>query len=335
MQMITSPVSKHVSANALLVSVIIPVYNRPAMLREAVFSVIEQDCDNLEIIIVDDGSTDETPAVISSLSQQFKPRVRTIRIPNGGAGAAREAGRVLAQGDYIQYLDSDDLLLPGKFSRQIGLLESRRDCGIAYGKTIFQKVGQPLDYKAHKGTGLARDTLLPSMLAERWWSTSTPLYRREVCEQAGPWLPLRNEEDWEFDCRVGKSGVKLAFLDDFVSVTRSHEEGHACADGTTDPIKLRDRCLARMEIIKHALDAGISPEQADFDLFLKGSFLVARQAAMHNVYESHELVSAISALKPHLKIRLYQVLSRVLGPRRAARMAETLYRWHKPGAGQA
>src|SRR4051795_5577813 len=94
-----------------IVSTIIPVFNRPAMLREAVASVLAQTYRPIEIIIVDDSSTDDTPVVIDELAARH-PEVRGIRRPNGGPGLARESGRGEARGEFIQYLDSDDLLMP-------------------------------------------------------------------------------------------------------------------------------------------------------------------------------------------------------------------------------
>src|SRR5437588_4041721 len=99
-----------------LVSTIIPVFNRPALLVEAVASVLAQSYRPIEIIIVDDGSTDATPEVADRLAKQRAGIVRVIHIANGGPGLAREAGRLAARGGYIQHLDSDDLLLPEKFA---------------------------------------------------------------------------------------------------------------------------------------------------------------------------------------------------------------------------
>src|SRR5262245_21086983 len=95
-----------------LVSTIIPVYNRPALLSEAVTSVLAQTYRPIEIIIVDDGSTDATPEIAQSLASAHPTEIRWLRIINGGPGAAREAGRRCARGAFIQYLDSDDLLHP-------------------------------------------------------------------------------------------------------------------------------------------------------------------------------------------------------------------------------
>src|SRR5689334_20068405 len=114
-----------------MVSTIIPVFQRAALLREAVGSVLAQAYRPIEIIVVDDGSTDDTPACAEALADAH-PEISVVHQPNRGPGAARETGRQRAQGEFIQYLDSDDLLLPGKFEGQVAGLRSRPECGIAY-----------------------------------------------------------------------------------------------------------------------------------------------------------------------------------------------------------
>src|SRR6185295_1184798 len=118
-----------------LVSTIIPVYNRAAMLRDAVESVLAQTYRPIEIIIVDDGSIDDTGPAADALCATYAHEIRVIHKSNGGPGLAREAGRQAAQGEFIQYLDSDDLLLPEKFEKQVASLRKRPECEVAYGKT--------------------------------------------------------------------------------------------------------------------------------------------------------------------------------------------------------
>src|SRR5262252_6578455 len=119
-----------------LVSTVIPVHNRPLLLREAVASVLAQTYRPIEVIVVDDGSTDETGREAEALADAHS-EVRAIHRQNGGPGAARETGRLVARGEFIQYLDSDDVLLPTKFELQVAGLRQYGDCAISYGKTRF------------------------------------------------------------------------------------------------------------------------------------------------------------------------------------------------------
>jgi hypothetical protein len=97
------------------VSVIIPTYNRSQSVREAIESVLAQTYRDHEVIVVDDGSADDTPAVLGS----FGDRIKAIRQANAGVSAARNAGIRAARGDWLAFLDSDDLWVPGKLERQM------------------------------------------------------------------------------------------------------------------------------------------------------------------------------------------------------------------------
>ncbi len=102
-----------------LVSVIIPTYNRAHLIEGAIGSVLQQDYGPLEIIVVDDGSTDNTP----ELMLRKYPQVSFARQRNSGPSAARNHGIRLSSGEIIMFLDSDDTWLPGKVRRQVELLQ--------------------------------------------------------------------------------------------------------------------------------------------------------------------------------------------------------------------
>src|SRR5262245_30132400 len=111
------------SRRAPLVSVVIPAYNCARFIGEALDSVFAQDYPELEVVVVDDGSTDDTCAVVEG----YGDRVKLIRQRNAGAAVARNEGMRRASGEYVAFLDSDDLWLPGKLRLQIDHLESHRD----------------------------------------------------------------------------------------------------------------------------------------------------------------------------------------------------------------
>src|SRR5262245_4400324 len=149
-----------------LVSTIIPVHNRGGLLREAVGSVLAQSYRPVEIVIVDDGSTDDTLAVANAIAGEHPAEVRVLRQSNSGPGSAREAGRRIARGEFIQYLDSDDLLLPEKFRLQVDGLRADPTRGVAYGYTRFRHADGRVEPKPWKGSGARVPTMFPSFLTD-------------------------------------------------------------------------------------------------------------------------------------------------------------------------
>jgi glycosyltransferase involved in cell wall biosynthesis len=107
------------------VSVVIPAYNAAWCVAKAIDSVLAQDFTDREVIVVNDGSTDDTAAVLAT----YGDALRVIDKPNGGMSSARNAGIAQARGEFIAFLDADDWWLPGKLSRQVELMRSRPELG--------------------------------------------------------------------------------------------------------------------------------------------------------------------------------------------------------------
>src|ERR1700722_9877011 len=106
-------------ADPLLVSIIIPCYNAERWVQEAVESCLNQSYPNIEIIVVDDGSTDRSLEIL----RRYGPRIKLKSGPNRGGNVARNQGFALSSGRYIQYLDADDYLEPDKIARQVRFLD--------------------------------------------------------------------------------------------------------------------------------------------------------------------------------------------------------------------
>jgi len=157
----------------MLISVIIPAYNTERYLAEAVESVLAQTRPPAEIIIVDDGSTDESPRI----ARRFAKPVLYLHQSHAGAGAARNRGIAQAQGDWLAFLDADDLWLPDKLARQIALLESEPDVEMVFGG-VEQFISPDLD-EIHRPS-----LRIPSPDAKGYLA-GTLLIRRTAFEQAG------------------------------------------------------------------------------------------------------------------------------------------------------
>ena len=307
-----------------LVTTIIPVYNRARMLREAVESVLAQTYRPIEIVIVDDGSTDDTGAAADALAREH-PEIRVVHQENRGVGPAREAGRVAARGELIQHLDSDDILYPRKFELQVAALRAHPECGAAYGWTRGRLPDGTIKPRSERRTAEKIETMFPAMLQERWWHTSTPLFRASLLQQAGPWLDLRNEEDWEYDARVASLGVKLAYVPEWLSETRLHNEGHLSARGQDRDV-LRDRARAHRLIYEHARRAGIGPEAPEMRHYARELFLLARQCGNRGLAKESRMLfetarEASGADADRLQFRAYRGVARILGWRLTGKLA--------------
>jgi len=133
--------------NTPLVSVIIPTYNRAWTLKKAIESVLEQDYKNFELIVVDDGSTDDTEALVS----EYAKAVKFVQQPNLGVSAARNRGISIASGALITFLDSDDYWEPQKLSAQVEFFNANPDALICQTEEIWIRNGKRVNpKKKHK-----------------------------------------------------------------------------------------------------------------------------------------------------------------------------------------
>ena len=307
-----------------LVTTVIPVFNRAAMLREAAASVLAQTYRPIEVVIVDDGSTDDTAAAADALAASHA-EVRLIHQKNGGVGAAREAGRLSARGEFVQYLDSDDLLYPRKFELQVAGLRAHPECGVSYGRTRARMSDGSLSEIAERRTGQRFGSMFPAMLEARIWHTPTPLYRAALVARAGAWLRLQNEEDWEYDARIAADGVQLHYVDEWLAEVRYHTEARLSPRGSS-AAGLRDRAQAHALIYGHARRAGIAADAPEMQHFARAAFLLARQCGAAGLASESRMLfdlarDASGANRDGLQFRVYAVAARVFGWRATGRLA--------------
>jgi hypothetical protein len=309
------------------VSVIVPVHDRPRLLVEAVESALAQSHPHVEVIVVDDASTDDTPAAIASLVDRAGGRLRALRnATNLGPGGSRERGRLAARGEYLQYLDSDDRLLPGKLERQVAALAAAPEAGIAYGWTRERCADGGAGERPYKRSGERFASVFPTFLAGRVWNTVTPLYRASLADAVGPWSDLRLEEDWEYDCRAGALGARLAYVDDWVCEYRIHHGPRLGPGAALDPRRLAQQARAHRLIHGHAERTGITPQVPEMARFARSLFLLARRCGAAGLAgEARELLElarrASTAERARgLDFRLVASLAAVAGWRLTGRL---------------
>lgn len=324
-----------------LVSTVIPVYNRPDMLLSAVESVLAQTHRKIEILIADDGSTDQTPAVAQQLVAAHPGIIRYARHENAGPGPARELGRSMAEGEFIQYLDSDDRLLPNKFADQIAALDRNPQCDIAYGTTRLVDEHDAVLADPFKWTDREFPGLYPGLLVDRWWCTHTPLYRRTLTDRIGPWCDMRWSQDWEYDSRIGALRTKIVHCGSHVSEHVEHQgvRQTSSAKWTTDPVRLRNRLELLTALWSGAQSAGVPASAPERQHFARWCFSIGRNCAAQGMRDEASkcfLLAEASAGAdgPGRKgIALYRFLLNTLGvtlTHRLEAFAQRIRR--KPGA---
>ncbi|MDM8541596.1 glycosyltransferase family A protein [Desulfococcaceae bacterium HSG9] len=302
-----------------LVSTIIPVFNRALLLTEAVNSVLAQTYRPIEIIIVDDGSTDNTKQVANKLATEHPNEIKVIFQNNTGPGLAREAGRLSAQGEFIQYLDSDDLLLPQKFELQVRGLRNNPKCSVSYGKTRYCEKDSVRKDTPWKRTGEKIETMFPSFLQSRWWGTSTPLYKKRLIDKVGPWIGLNNEEDWEYDCRVAAQGIALHYVSVFISEERDIAKERLSQYCSTDQAKLQHRTIAHALIFNHAKKYGITTSCKEMRHFARELFLLSRQCGAAKLKKEAEELFELARMASEVQRRnqwdfkIYKCVSKLIG----------------------
>jgi glycosyltransferase involved in cell wall biosynthesis len=201
------------------VAVVIAAYNAERFIRETLESVFTQTLQDFEIIVVDDGSTDGTQDVLSSIDD---PRLTVIRQKNQGVSAARNAGLAVAQAPYIFFLDADDLLTSHALSRMVSTLDDNPDRVASFGHHIkIAEDGSDLSMGSYIRWKLVpADDTLRQLIAKNFICGAICV-RTEAARAAGGFdHTLRLGEDWEFWCRLALLGDFAAMPDDIVLMYR-------------------------------------------------------------------------------------------------------------------
>ncbi len=202
------------------VTVIIPTYNRAHYLGEAIESVLNQTFDDFELIVIDDGSTDNTPELVRAIGDR---RVRYLQCSHRGISASLNAGICEARGRYIARLDSDDLWRPEMLSTLVAILDTRPDIGVAYGKAqAMDSAGSILTHSRGSAEHFPGDSLR-SLVYEDCTCNIALLARRESLARAGSYdETLVANEDWDMWLRVARCD-RFWFVDKVLASFRLHD----------------------------------------------------------------------------------------------------------------
>ena len=202
---------------APLVSILIPCFNNARYVGEAIDSALRQTYPNIEVIVINDGSTDGSEKVLAS----YGDRITWKSIKNSGACAARNEALRMSRGEFIQFLDSDDLLFPEKVERQLPLLvEGKADLVFCKG-TIFGDGKPERPKKSPVISPNGKDAFVYTL--RQGLSTPAPLHRRSTLEQVdGFRTGLPCAQEYDLHVRLAASGVRIKLIDECLVRIRHH-----------------------------------------------------------------------------------------------------------------
>jgi glycosyltransferase involved in cell wall biosynthesis len=262
--------------NLPLVSVVIPTYNRAYILRDAIYSALEQRSVNTEVIVVDDGSTDDTTSVVAG----YKERVTYLRQANQGAGAARSLGVRSARGAYIAFLDSDDVWVSGKVKTELEMFEAFPEAGAVASDADSWFENNLINsswLKAKQGISIPSEPYFFSLYSSIWmqgslFATSSLTIRRCCLEKLGNPVfdpRLRFFEDWDLEIRLLRL-CKILIVPKVLASIRRYPDGtradRAVPGHDLTPDQVQDALRVRLQVLENAISLGGWPDSVSTEL---------------------------------------------------------------------
>jgi glycosyltransferase involved in cell wall biosynthesis len=265
------------------VSVVIPTYNRADLIAQAVQSVLDQAGINPEIIVVDDGSTDDTPRVLG----QFNGKIRYLATENRGVAHARNTGMKASSGKYIAFLDSDDLYLPGKLALQVAFMEAHPEVGVVstemsamIGNTVTQEYFLRSYHGIYNKKGWSYEDVYPvsgqfhfntlnktvpfyigsifrQILQGQVLFTNTVLFKRNILATVGYQNEsYRTGEEYEYLVRICRHFI-AAFLDIPTYIYRYHDHQLTLVASKHNSERKLTEIKTEMVFLQAVLDWGV------------------------------------------------------------------------------
>lgn len=296
----------------LKVSILIPCHNADRWIAQAIQSALDQSYPNKEVIVVDDGSTDRSLEVIKS----FGDRIRWEARENRGSNVTRNHLLKLSTGEWLQYLDADDYLLPDKLEQQIQHLDRFPDADVLYSPTIFEYWQGETSRQELLAIPQPHD---PWILLARWYlpQTNSPLWRKQAIVDVGGWKPDQPCcQEHELYLRLLMAGKQFEYLEYAGSVYRQWSEATICKRDKPEVFRQRLRIEDRLEdyLRTHQM---LNPERR-FSIN-QARFECARKIWSFEREWANSLISIIKESDPHFlpsgiaAPKAYQITYRFLG----------------------
>jgi glycosyltransferase involved in cell wall biosynthesis len=307
--------------NKVLVSILIPCFNAERWVAEAIESALRQTWAEKEIIVVDDGSQDGSLDAIES----FGDRIRWETGPNRGGNIARNRLLDLARGEWLQYLDADDYLLPLKIERQVCFLRDHPTCDVVYSPVLLVNWSED---KVEQEITPIREPRDPWILLARWWlpQTGGPLWRRQAIINAGGWKPDQPCcQEHELYLRLLQSGAEFCYFDECHAAYRNWSQDATVSKRNRQEVR-RQR-LAIKERAERFLESRGQLTRSRLQALNQARFEIARMTWLEDRTAAGEIVFAIERRQPGFVPELpaargrYRFVYRIFGFSAAERFA--------------
>lgn len=303
------------------VSVIIPTYNRSGYLRECIESALRQKGIDVEIIVVDDGSTDDTVEVAAS----FGDRIRYEHQENAGACSARNRGLGMARGGFVKFLDADDWLEPDSLADQVKTLETT-GAEVSYG--LWKEVGGATAAEAPPSETMPCDDPVDALLADWWCVPCAYLIRRETALRAR-WDPsLTSAQDFDYMLRVAMTGARFVHTPRLVGYYRQHDEARVSRRNLDVWISNRERVLQKAEQALRE-SGGLTSSRSHW--LALAYFRLAQSAYSTDRARFRELLARARNAQPSFRPprRFHAWMATVVGFEGAEALLEVRRRWRR------
>lgn len=215
-----------------LISVIVPFKNREVLLWETLETVLNQTCKDIEIILVDDGSEkDFEPLIKQKLAGRAFKYIKTAG--SQGPGYSRQKGFEVSSGDYVVYLDSDDLLESSMFQKCRAVLSAHPEYGMCYvASAEFHnrkelKNPEALEIRKRSNVPPCENLIIDMLTRRRIWDTSACFWRRSALNLFAPWINNFQMEDYAYDMQIQAQGVKVINIPEVLCYYRRHPDSLA------------------------------------------------------------------------------------------------------------
>lgn len=299
-----------------VVCVIIPCYNAESWVGEAIQSALDQTYSPIEVIIIDDGSTDQSLEVIKS----FGNEVRWETGRNRGAGAARNEGLRLATGEFVKFLDADDVLLGDAVEAQVSQTREISDeRTVVYGDVgSMDELGNSRSLRPHRPRADSEDQSL--YLLENNILTSCPLHRKELLLRLGGFdARLPRAQEYDLHLRLALSGVSFVYRPHLIYYQRIHSSPHRISNEdhlAADPNSALNRILRRKKTIEDMTGepaTALTRKKLARDLWHFGRRLLqqGRESEAENYFSSARQLSSNGYMGGPV---VYRLAVHVLGP---------------------